>query len=986
MRKVFLSILFILPFAFSLTFSPLFAQTQTQTETPSYTEIQDKATIPILTPSAALRKTAKLKLANGLQVYIVSDPSADQSAAALSVEVGSWEDPVEVPGMAHFIEHMLFLGTEKYPVESEYDRFITEHGGMSNAYTADTETNYIFSVDDIAFPQALDRFASFFKEPLFNASGLSRELQAIDQEYAKNMDSDDVRQYFVMKELSNPKHPDHLFSIGNSDTLSQVPRDTIKNWYEQHYSANLMHLAIYSPLPLDQLKKLVINDFSDIPNRHKSPFKLNQPLVSAALNGHFIYITPLKNSRVLTLAWELPSTFSHMLETKPEEIISSVLGNEGQKSLLAELKKGHLAESLKSGVLKPGPDNEKFIIQIELTVQGLKNINEVIEKVFQAIANFKQKGTPEYLFEELQHLEKAAYQYPSRPKAFQVVSKLASEMIDEDLETYPEKSSIIQNFDPKAVQDFLAMLTPQYGQFYVMAPPSATEIKPDKKERWMGIPYTIKAIPKETLEAWANVQPTPEMDLPPPNPFIPEHLSLVNPVSGERAEVLAYPHPHLIFNEPRGKIYFAIDKHYLTPELYCSFEIKSPKINDGVPEQVVQTDLYIKSLSEAINKMVYPAQLAGLEQKVERSNYNGISLTISGYSEKAHLLLEEILKQLKSVKPSEEAFQIYKEALLREYQNSSKDSPLERAKEKIKEIVYKDFVSEKAKALAIDNITYKDFLDYLNTLYNHTFTEGIIYGNINESQALELWKMLDNTLQSQAYLPEERNEQEVIQLPTKTGPYFVEFRTKTPGNATILAIQHQPFSFKTRAAQQILSQAIEEPFYSTLRTKQQTGYLVYNWDEELELQLFSFFADQSNTHSPRDLLSRFELTIEAFIQEINEDLSQERFKIIQESVASNLMQLPENLKKMGENLENIAFHYDGDFDWLEKRIQGIKNLTYEECVSFAKESYGRVNKQRVAVLLRGTIPPQNEFHYNRVENIQALRKLSRYFPRTSLKQ
>ena len=80
-------------------------------------------------------------LGNGLRVLAISEPKAEFAAAALSVRVGSFQDPAELPGLAHFCEHMLFLGTEKFPDENEYSAFLSQHGGGSNAYTASEETN-----------------------------------------------------------------------------------------------------------------------------------------------------------------------------------------------------------------------------------------------------------------------------------------------------------------------------------------------------------------------------------------------------------------------------------------------------------------------------------------------------------------------------------------------------------------------------------------------------------------------------------------------------------------------------------------------------------------------------------------------------------------------------------------------------------------------------------------------------------------------------
>ena len=73
---------------------------------------------------------------SGLQVLVVSDPTADRAAASMDVSVGSFSDPAEFPGLAHFLEHMLFMGSRKYPNENQYSAFLAQHGGSSNAYTA----------------------------------------------------------------------------------------------------------------------------------------------------------------------------------------------------------------------------------------------------------------------------------------------------------------------------------------------------------------------------------------------------------------------------------------------------------------------------------------------------------------------------------------------------------------------------------------------------------------------------------------------------------------------------------------------------------------------------------------------------------------------------------------------------------------------------------------------------------------------------------
>ena len=112
-------------------------------------------------------KSKTVVLENGLKVYLLSDSSFNVSAASVSVEVGSLDNPDERQGLAHFLEHMLFLGTEKYPDVDEYSSYLRNNGGYSNAYTASDLTNYQFQVLPDAFEGAIDRFSQFFISPLF---------------------------------------------------------------------------------------------------------------------------------------------------------------------------------------------------------------------------------------------------------------------------------------------------------------------------------------------------------------------------------------------------------------------------------------------------------------------------------------------------------------------------------------------------------------------------------------------------------------------------------------------------------------------------------------------------------------------------------------------------------------------------------------------------------------------------------------------------
>jgi insulysin len=177
----------------------------------------------IAKPEGDSREYKAIKLDNQMSVLLISEPSAENSAAAIDVHVGSLSDPAELQGLAHFCEHLLFMGTKTYPDEAEYSRFLAENGGKSNAFTMGERTNYYFDIQADHFEPALDRFSKFFIEPLFLDSCILRELQAVDSEHKKNINNDTWAGYQLLKDSADPNHSFSKFSTGNLTTLKHDP-------------------------------------------------------------------------------------------------------------------------------------------------------------------------------------------------------------------------------------------------------------------------------------------------------------------------------------------------------------------------------------------------------------------------------------------------------------------------------------------------------------------------------------------------------------------------------------------------------------------------------------------------------------------------------------------------------------------------------------------------------------------------------------------
>ena len=316
-------------------------------------------------------------LDNELKVYLLSDPDFNVSAASLAVDVGSLENPDNRLGLAHFLEHMLFLGTEKFPDVDEYSSYLKNNGGFSNAYTTTDHTNYQFQVLPDALEGAIDRFAQFFIAPLFTEEYTAREVNAVNSEHQKNIMNDGRRSYRFSQLFAKEGHPEQKFSTGDIETLGDINRTELLDFYDKHYSSNKMGLAILSTHSLDQLELWARKYFSDIKNRKLEISRHDPESMDKKETFRLVKIEPVKDIRELKLWFSIPGT-RHLYESKPGQQLGFILGHEGEGSLLSYLKDKGWAITLSAGASEFSRDYGAAVVTVGLTDKGLEEYKDCL--------------------------------------------------------------------------------------------------------------------------------------------------------------------------------------------------------------------------------------------------------------------------------------------------------------------------------------------------------------------------------------------------------------------------------------------------------------------------------------------------------------------------------------------------------------------------------------------------------------------------------
>jgi insulysin len=534
------------------------------------------------------REYRHITLPNSLDVLLISDKDADKSAVAMDVGVGYFSDPPNVPGLAHFLEHMLFMGTKKYPDENYYSEFLAKGGGSSNAYTTRENTNYYFDVLNDHFDEAIDIFAQFFINPLFLKDSVDREMNAVNQEHGKNLQSDGWRIDRVMNTLSNPNHPLSKFGTGSIETLKiDKIRDILIEFYNKYYSANLMKLVILSNKSLNQLENTARNIFSGVENKQvtrpkfdSKPFEHAKKVKTPSDQYYkLVKIVPIKTTHSICFKWQIPATKEYYLN-KPVRYLSHLLGHEGKGSLYYVMKEYGWVVELFAGESGSMSTNSFVEIDIVLTDEGMKHHLDIYNLIYKYIDLLKREGVKEWIYDECRQLSDVGFRFKSKESPINYVSSLANDMFDykkEDVLSGPYKYG---PFSGDTIRMFLECMTPHNCVINIVSKnfQNSTHLK----ERWYGVQYSvsenkndvelINALDANYDEVKNNKQ---TLFLPCKNEFIPDNFDILSD-----APIFKHPQKVEILNNGYDNIelWFLQDRTFKKPKAIVKAQLKAPWI------------------------------------------------------------------------------------------------------------------------------------------------------------------------------------------------------------------------------------------------------------------------------------------------------------------------------------------------------------------------------------------------------------------------
>lgn len=886
---------------------------------------------------------AHLTLDNGLTVILVSDPMAERSAAALAIKAGSYQDPSKHLGLAHLLEHMLFLGTEKYPEAGAYQEFIRQSGGSHNAYTGAEITNYYFDTLPDSYPEALDRFAQFFIAPTLDPQYIEREINAVDSEYRAKLDDESRRSNEAIKTLYSDLHPAARFTVGNKETLGNIPADQLQDlllgFYHRYYTPENMALTLVANQPLETLASYARHYFDAIEQR---PTANKTPLPKLTQEAGKVQLFKTKTEKnVVKFSFQIPSQL-HNYATQPARYLSYVLGDESENSLFANLKQQHWVQSLHAGTNLDDGQHAFFTISMTLTDDGIEHRNEILERLFKTIDNLQRAPISQQYLTETKTLSLLNFEYHDYLQPVKLSQILSGRALDIPAKQLMESFHIAEH---ASEQDIRALMEYLQQDNLIVQWLSDKHFPTDwiaGEVNWSTEPlyeseYANGYIAFKQADLIAQSSLNADFGLPNANPFMPQNLALLTSNTSTEPSIVDtkkgydfWYKPNTQFDKPSGMIFG-----------YFGF-LKNPDNRDRLLLQ-----LWARLFNDAAGESTYQPYMAGLGYQLY-AHSNGLTLRTHGYNDKQSDYFYSLVDQMMSFRASSKRLEIAKQVVLKGLNNLDSQPPYALARHYFSQTAIKGNAPVEVLQSLIADITLDDVNAFIEQHVQRFQYVGYMTGNFSEADAkllsAKLGEKVKTCLHNHPYRPVE------LKNFGSQKNYLYNFDTSSADNTvlySLIATDNNNATYTQRAYVKILAQLLGAKFYNEFRTEKQYGYIVAVTNQTIERTPAIGFLVQSPNTSTQVLVDE----IERFIQSTkwgDEDVSNKEFEQARQAVLAAYMKQPTSLKE--EALEEWPHIVEPKQNFNDRKewVAALEELSKSDFLAFMRE---KIEQNQAARLL-----------------------------------
>lgn len=937
-------------------------------------------------PKMDKRRYEHRMLRSGLRVLLVEDPEAQKSSYAMAVEVGSLEDPKDFQGLAHFCEHMVFLGSKKYPKEDEFSDKLAFYGGTNNAYTASDQTVYFAEVDDKGFDETFDIFAQFFIEPSFAPKMVDKEVNAVDSEHKKNMADTTWRLIHLLKSRANPKSPVSKFSTGTLETLKLEPEkagkslpEALQKFHQENYCSSRMHLVIMRNASIEQQLAAAERSFGSLSSKgcEARPYYDDIPMFSHELdNLGRKFKVHTDGSPQLWLTFPMMS-LQGQYKTMPEAYINYALSHYGPGSLKALLKREDLALHY-STMLETTPAGSVLTLIFSLTPKGAEESDRIVEHTFAYFNTIKKNGVDKALIQTMKSLNQVMFDYQDRSGSDSgFVTSLAGSLPKVQFRDVLTGGVLIDTVNVSMTQKLMEAIHPQ-NMNVALVTNNLVEGPEQKHEKYYDFNYTEQALPATQLLRWASAE-SPELWVPPRPQYVPQRLELIEE---DKPQI----RPKKIQDTSSLQLWWLGLGGFQIPKAQVQIKVKHPRSVLASPARAVLSAMHARLVNLVLEEPSDAFQMCGISYSVASAS-DGLSVSFSGFNEHLAQLQQLVLPKLREPQVKSSDFEMIRRQMMLELQDVTSQQPYQHAMEALELVSVTQTHSRKAMLQAVQDVWAVSLTEHqamLDEILAAPQLLVLVSGNLAPSDATafatEALQILSVPRHSGLFGPVaglwDRFYSFLFGGATGAGkdgarPLVLKIEkdlevrvpnpiSKDTNSATITSYQFGVPSLADRLRSSLISGIIDRPVFQILRTEHQLGYVVFGFAtahvDILEVRILV----QGFRETPDVVATLIDQTVKNLTQSFHQ-MSPKEFEVRKDS-------LRRDLKKPAANLGEFAGHFWSQiwdetycFDKMDKELKLLDNITLPSLAKVWEETTQSLEtRKKMTVKLFGSNPSSGE--------------------------
>lgn len=902
----------------------------------------------IIKPKIDSNKYKYIKLKNGIKVVLI-EKDVVQTSISVNIGTGFLEDPKHMQGLAHYLEHMLFMGSKKYPNTNHFGNFITKNGGFRNAYTGLENTTYVLQINNKHFKEALDIFSQFFIEPLFSPECLEKEVNAVNSEFIM-YNSDDFRKYLELhKVILDDKEKFKNFGCGNIKTLTEhfnkdgkinylKMREELIKFYNTYYVSENMSICIISKMTLIEQQKIIEDIFLKIPKKeikviqnYHNPFKnINDNKIKNIFN-----VEKVVDEDDILFIWNLDTTpFEKMYNFNLGDFLNYLLNIKLKNGLLHTLLEQKLIKSMSSHSIFLVQNFYFFNLFVNITKKGKNNIRTI----YNAIISFFNKfyslddDTIFKYFKQFVEIQEIQFNYSELGDDLDLINNISTHLayknvkycIGGNIVDLKKKLIKLKNLIIHSIRDLIKNLNPSKLQLFIRS--KQFNFKKFKVEPYYNTKYVLDE--NKQLDFLVGENKKFNIELPKLNKYIPNDFNVykqktsnIDYCENKNYEIWSRK---TIFDEP--KIFIQSNFFY--------------NINSPIEQYLIT--LYLKTKMMMINFKLGNYFSIGNDISIKSINMNSnyFSINYYGFSQYSYNIFNKAINELFSSELDELFFEISKKKIISDIKNIKFDTLFKillnefNIESEVNVLNPEDYLDQ------IKSISFQQCKSFFNKIKNNFYCKIYLNGNINDTLINKIKipsfknklsnQVLDKLL-SKIYINDDCKKiilknNKIKQSSEVSVGYFYPVKYLNP-------ISNFNEFAKYFIKNIILDSLLSDSFFNEIRTKRQIGYVAGNKPTKIgkydDVKLFQVFYTMSGVKDVKYIQTSFD----------------EYFKNIKSFIKlSDLPNIKKNIQEMIEekklnNLDyydedtNIIFNYFPP-NYKQTFLDHSKNITENEMKEF----------------------------------------------------